>query len=143
MDKADLTGESSIHNWVDKKLEHSTKVSQGENVTEEVLPANHLTLTLIMLLPFVGVLVMENATFGGLRRNGIIFDWILGGLLASLLMSLGFLLHQAVVFFVGLSLFLVVRIAVVCVGNDHIRVHNNYLRRKLAENGGAIESNGV
>ena len=142
MDKADLTGESSIHNWVDKKLlEHSSKVSQGLT-TVEVSPANHLNLTMMMLLPFLGVWAMERETFGGLRRNGIIFDWIIGGVISILLMLTGILLENDAVLWVGISLFIVIRVAVIIIGNDHIRVHNSYLRKKIAggESGDAVES---
>ena len=142
MDKADLTGESSIHSWVDKKLlEHSSKVSQGLKAVE-VLPANHFVLTTLMLFPFLGVWVMERETFGRLRRNGIIFDWILGGVISILLLLLGLMLGNNVLLLVGISLFVVVRAAVITVGNDHIRVHNNYLRSKNAggESGDTVES---
>ena len=126
VNKADVTGASAIHSCVDEKLFTNSKV----------LPVSHTTITLVLLLPLYGVWHMEKETYGSLRRSGVIFDWIIGTLIPVILCLAGVLLEENTSTTVGIALFGVIRIGVVIVGNDHVREHNEYLRKRLLEGDG-------
>jgi hypothetical protein len=74
---------------------------------------------------------MEKETYGSLRRSGVLFDWIIGSLIPVILCLAGVLVEESTPTTVGIALFSTVRIGVVVVGNDHVREHNEYLRKRL------------
>jgi hypothetical protein len=96
---------------------------------------NPLPYNVLLVVPVAGTFAFEKASFGGIRRNGILGDWVCGGFVPLALVSASAiasrksdragraLLYSALGFYIG------TRFLVYPPANHHIRTFNEFIRR--------------
>ena len=129
---ADLLNNEGIHAHVDAQL--------AAGVTPEL--ADHLTFSLEALVPILGSYELDQRVYGSTRPSGVIFDWILGGIV-PLALGIGALATHGqtrrVLGWTALGLYVSTRIAVLTIGNLHVSEYNSRIELRV---GGAQTPSG-
>lgn len=118
---ADLLNNAGIHAHVDE--------------TPGAQPISRAATSFELLVPIWGSYMMERHVFGSVRPSGIVFDWILGGLVPAVLAGTSFAVHDADtrsrMRWSALGLYAGTRVAVEVIGNLHVSEYNEYARLQL------------
>ncbi len=122
---ADLLNNAAIHAHIDE--------------TPDAQPISRATTSFELLVPIWGSYMMERRAYGNVRPSGIVFDWILGGLVPAVLVGTSFAVHDAgtrsTLRWSALGLYAGTRVGVEIIGNLHVGEFNDYLaERKQIKN---------
>jgi len=116
----DLLNNAGIHAHVDE--------------TPGAQPISHAATSFELLVPIWGSYMMERRVYGGARPSGILFDWILGGLVPAVLTGTSFAVHDAGtrsdLRWSALGLYIGTRAGVETIGNLHVGEYNDYLAQR-------------
>ncbi|MGE5183923.1 MAG: hypothetical protein ACM31C_17755 [Acidobacteriota bacterium] len=134
---ADFANNEAIHAHVDATL-RAVGVTSLDARQRAALHADRLTLSLGALVPVLGTYRLDEKVFGSVRPAGVIFDWVLGGLVPA---TLGLVAWQdgalsshtrSVLAWTALGLYASTRLGVLVIGNWHVSEYNHYLDVRLA-----------
>ena len=98
--------------------------------------ASHVAFSLRALVPIYGSATMESTVFGGVRPTGVAVDWILGGAvpagLAIAALATDDRHARSILAWSALGLYATTRLAILVVGNLHMRAYNHAIDLRLA-----------
>ena len=116
----DLLNNAGIHAYVDE--------------TPTAQPISRAATSFELLVPIWGSYMLDRHVYGSVRPSGVVFDWILGGLVPAVLTGSSFAVHDAdtrsLLRWSALGLYAGTRVGVEVIGNLHVSEYNGYLSRR-------------
>ncbi len=124
----DITGRQAIRDNIDKKLKDSKALTQSE---KKHIRLNPFILNLSILIPVFGTFILDKIFFGKPQISAIIADWIIGGFIPLILITINFITKTDTFLFIAFVLYVLTRIGICIIVNEHIYTYNKYIKQKL------------